>query len=122
MDGLRVTVTTTREQTRVLVQGSEGDCLLAQLPAFTSYTHHRALPTLLEALALWSNQPLRVVLFVDDRFEWRKTGLADTLDAAAEAFLYHIEVVPLPHEALPPAKPLSLSDFTFERSLGRVTA
>lgn len=122
MGSLRVVVTATQVQTRVLVQDSDGDCLLAQLPPFTSCTHHRALSTLLESLALWFNRAPHVALCVDDRFEWRKTGLSEALDAAAETFLYRVEVVPLQHESLPRAKCLFPADFTFERALSRVTA
>lgn len=116
---MRVTITITRAETRVLVQDGDGDCMRARLPAFTSYTHHRALPTLLESLALWCNQAVHVVLCVDESFEWRRTCLSDTLDIAVGALLYQIEVVPLPHESRSRAKRLTAAGFARERSVWR---
>jgi hypothetical protein len=116
---MRVTITITRAETRVLVQDANGDCMRARLPAFTSCTHHRALPTLLESLALWCNQAVPVVLCVDESFEWRRTSLSDTLDIATGAFLYQIEVVPLPRESQSRAKRLTAAAFARERSVRR---
>lgn len=45
-----------------------GDRLLARLPALHA-SHRWALRGLLEALALWGERRLRVVLYADDDFE-----------------------------------------------------
>ncbi len=120
MAGMRATITATPDQTSVLVEDDDGDRLLARLPALSSSTHPRALPTLLESLALWSGRPLHVVLCVDEMFDWRHSGLTDTLDLATDTLFYRVEVVPLQHRAKRRAKRLSgLGSFATERAVRR---
>ena len=68
---------TPREVKVLVVDPEEGDLLKARLPAVTQ--HPRALLTLLEGLALWRCQPLRVVVSAtsagDGRPCWSGSGL-----------------------------------------------
>ncbi len=50
---MRATITTTPTGTRILVQDATGDRLLARLRPLTCAGSPRALPCLMEALALW---------------------------------------------------------------------
>jgi len=120
MTGMRATITATSDQTSVLVEDDYGDRLLARLPALSSSTHPRALPALLESLALWNGHPLHVVLCVDELFDWRLSGLTDTLDLATNTLFYRVEIVPLQHRAKHRAKRLSgLGSFATERAVRR---
>jgi hypothetical protein len=60
------TLRVTQHQTRLLLRAPEGDLLKARLDSRPC--HPRALLTLLEGLSLWSGDPLRVALSVDERF------------------------------------------------------
>jgi hypothetical protein len=65
MQPIIVTMSPEATQTRVLAVLEGRDVLKAVLPSPTS-AHPQAARTLLEGLALWHNQPLSVVLSVDD--------------------------------------------------------
>lgn len=89
---MTATVRTTPSETRLLVCDATGDRLIARLPPLRS-SHRWALRALLEALALWAGQRLRVVLLADDSCEWEQLGLVDALGLGDE-LLVDIEVVP----------------------------
>lgn len=89
------TVTVTLRETRVLAKDGAGDRMIARLPPL-GQSHRWALKTLLEALALWSERPLRVVLFVDDSCDWKRLGLCDAL--GLESGGLHLDVEIVPHE------------------------
>jgi hypothetical protein len=119
---MKASITVTAQQTRVLVQDETGDRMLAQLPPLSSTRHARALPTLLEALALWCGQAVPVVLSVDELFDWQRSGLSDALDFGTETLFYSVEIVPIEHERRRPsrAKRLrGLGSFASERAAGR---
>jgi hypothetical protein len=121
---MRASITITAWQTRVLVQDETGDRMLAQLPPLSSLMHPRALPTLLEALALWCGQAVPVVLSVDESFDWQRHGLSDALDFGIETLFYSIEVVPLErerHRGVRPKRIRGLGSFASERAAGRRT-
>ena len=74
----KVSVRATPREVRVLVvDPQQGDLLKARLPPVTQ--HPRALLTLLEGVALWRGQPLRVVVNAtsagDGRPCWSGSGL-----------------------------------------------
>lgn len=94
---MRVTITATGRETRILVQDTTGDRLLARLPPLGSGVHARALPSLLESLALWCGTTVPVVLYVDETSDWRQGGLCDALGFGLETLFFEIEVVPLEH-------------------------
>lgn len=115
---MKATITITDEQTRILVQDETGDRVLARLPPLSSASHLRALPSLLESLALWCGHPVPVVLFVDELFDWQRSGLSDAL--LGESLFYRVEVVPRQHTRRQHAKRLAgLGNFARERSSRR---
>lgn len=117
---MQVTITVTDRQTRILVQDETGDRLLAQLPPLSSARHPRALPTLLESLALWSGAAVPVVLSVDELSDWQRSGLSDVLDFGTETLFYRVEVVPLQYtRGRRPKRLRGLGSFASERSAGR---
>jgi hypothetical protein len=85
-------LTTTTEVTRILVR-SGGDVVLkaALLPGYQP-PHRRALPTLLEAMALWHQAPVRAVVSVRDVVSWSRLGLAEELDGGVATVHYTIEM------------------------------
>lgn len=116
MPGLRATITATSAETRILMEDDSGDRLIARLDPLRSAAHGRALPTLLEALALWRGQVLSVVMYVDESFDWTRSGLADALDVGLETLFYRIEIVPLEaHRRRRPKRLSGLGSFASER-------
>ena len=95
MSQMIATVTATLRETRVLAKDSAGDRLIARLPPLAQ-SHRWGLKTLLESLALWSHQPLRVVLFVEDSCDWEQLGLCDALGLLTGGL--HLDVEIVPHE------------------------
>jgi hypothetical protein len=49
---------------------------------------------LLEAIALWEQQPVDVVLCADESCDWYRAGLFDALGVARETALLNIKLVP----------------------------
>ncbi len=119
---MRATITATADETRILVQDASGDRLIARLPSLPCASHPRALPCLVEALALWCGTKIPVVLYVDERFSWDASGLFDALGFGVETLFYEVEVVPLEHRRHRSAKRLTgLGSFARERSARRRT-
>ena len=117
---MRATVTATAEETRILVQDASGDRLVARLPPLRQAAHPRALPSLVEALALWSGARVRVVLYVDERFSWDQSGLSDALGFGLDTLLFEVDVVPLEPRRHRGAKRLTgLGSFARERRVAR---
>jgi hypothetical protein len=81
------------EGTRILITDGPGDTLLkAKMPC--SPAHPRAIPGLLEALALWMERPVRAVLAADARsISCASTSWLDGLDSCRPTPLYTIRVV-----------------------------
>jgi hypothetical protein len=93
-------VRATEREVRVLVVDPEqGDLLKARLPLVTQ--HPRALLTLLEGVALWRGQPLRVVVSAtsagDGRPSWCGSGLFGDELWPAESPLVRYEVADRAH-------------------------
>jgi len=93
MSSIRATVTTTSRTTRILIRDSIGDLLLARLGPIED-AHPYALRMLLEAIALWEQQPTDVVLYADDSCDWQRAGLFDALGVARETVLLNVTLVP----------------------------
>lgn len=119
MSSIHATITTQRDVTRILIQLDGRDVLIARLGPLES-AHRHALRTLLEAIALWHEAPVRVVVFADDRFDWGRTGLLDALGFGRETLHFDVDIVP--HDAsLHRAKRLGgLGPFARERRLLRM--
>jgi hypothetical protein len=61
-------------------------------PSSCSPPHPRALPTLLEAIALWHQAPVRAVLAAAEQACWSQLGLADALDLGVATVHYTVEL------------------------------
>ena len=77
--------------TKILVHFDEDQILKAILPT-TPAPHRRALPTLLEALALWHQAPVRAVLSAADAESWSRLGLVDDLFLGVDTVHYSVEL------------------------------
>lgn len=93
MSSIRATVTASSTETRILVRDQAGDLLIARLGPL-AHAQRLALRCLLEAVALWEQQTVVVVLYADDGSDWSRTGLVDALDIARETVLLKVELVP----------------------------
>lgn len=119
---MRATITATATETRILVQDATGDRLLARLPPLAAIAHPRAIPSLLESLALCSGAMVPTVLYVDERSDWQRSGLCETLGFGLETPFFEVEVVPLEHRQRRSAKRLTgLGSFAMERAACRRT-
>jgi hypothetical protein len=81
--------------TRLLVRTAEDDVVLkaALLPSYWGGGPHvRAIPTLLEAMALWHQAPVRAVVSARDVASWSALGLADALDGGVTTAHYTVEM------------------------------
>ncbi len=78
--------------TRLLMTLGPDELLRAVLPPPTE-THPRAAMTLCEALSLWVQQPLSVVLCVDGRDSSSELGLCDAFGFGQRTVHYEVEVM-----------------------------
>jgi len=88
----RLLIKPTREATRLLGTHGEDEILRAALPPSTA-VHPRAAPTLLEALSLWYQRPLCVVVCASDLELSSGLGLCDGFGFGARTVHYEVEVV-----------------------------
>jgi hypothetical protein len=77
--------------TKILIHLDEDEVLKAILPT-TSAPHRRALPTFFEALALWHQTPVRVVLSAAEAESWSRLGLVDELFVSVDTVHYTVEL------------------------------
>ncbi len=78
--------------TRLLLTRGPDELLRAALPAARA-THPRAAAALCEALSLWVQEPLSVVLCVDGRDSSSELGLCDALGLGDRTVHYEVEVM-----------------------------
>jgi len=90
-------LTTTQGLTRILVRMDDDVVLKAALLPFWG-PHLRAIPTLLEAIALWHQAPVRAVVSARDVASWSALGLADALDGGVTTAHYTVEMRALVRE------------------------
>ena len=83
--------TTSPEVTRILVRADDDVVLKAALLPHSWPPHRRALPTLLEALALWHQVPVHAVISAADLGSWSRLGLAEDLDGGVATVHYTVE-------------------------------
>jgi hypothetical protein len=93
MDSYRVVLSASAKWTRVLVSHGPDELLRAILPPPSLVKHERAAMTFLEALALWLDVTLPVVLSVDERDAGCCLGLTDELGVGVPSVFYRVEVV-----------------------------
>jgi hypothetical protein len=122
MSSIRATVTATGGETRILVQDLTGDLLIARLGPL-EYAHRYALRMLLEAVALWDQHVVDVVLYADEESDWSRAGLFDALGVARETALLRVQVVAVETHRPARAKRLTgLGSFSRERQRLRLEA
>ncbi len=91
MERLVVTMQPLRHETRLLAMAGKDEVMRAVLgPAVAS--HPRAAPMLMEALALWHQQALSVVLCADVEACSSATRLLDDLGLGERTVHYEVEV------------------------------
>ena len=84
---------TSPQATRMLVHAGDGDVLKAVLsPPCWSPPHIRALPTLLEGVALWHQTQVHVVLDANEAESWFRLGLINELHLGLPTAHYTVEV------------------------------
>lgn len=94
MNSMTVTMSPEWTQTRVLMASPSRDVLKAVLPPMST-AHPRAAVTLLEALSLWHQQRLSVVLSVGEQeSSCFALSLCDALGHGAEQLHFEVAVVP----------------------------
>jgi len=82
---------TSPHSTKILVRLDDDEVLNAVL--LTPRTPHpRALPTLLEAMALWYQVPVHAVLCATEEASWCRLGLLDDLCLSADTVHYTVEL------------------------------
>ena len=107
---------TSPRSTRMLVRIHDDDVLKAALhPPPTM--HPRAMPVLLEALSLWHQTPVRVVLCAAEAASWCRLGLLDELHTGLDTVHYTVEVKGYWRD--PPQRIAGFGDF---RDLRRLAA
>jgi hypothetical protein len=82
---------TSQHSTKVLVR-LDGDEVLKAALLTPRTPHPRALPTLLEAMALWYQVPVHAVLCATDEASWCRLGLLDDLCLSADTVHYTVEL------------------------------
>lgn len=92
MDAL-LTLIPTRGTTRVLLTRGKDVLLRGKLPPLKEVFHTRAVVTLLEALALWTDARLCVALYADDEGDYFRLNLTDELGVGARGVFYAVEVL-----------------------------
>ena len=78
--------------TRLLMTFGDSEALRAVLPS-PATAHQRAASMLCEALALWMQRPLSVVLCADGQGDSSALGLCDGFGFGNQTELYEVEVV-----------------------------
>lgn len=79
---------------QLLCTHNEQEIFRAFLPS-PARAHPRALSTLLEGLALWTQQPARVVWSADNADDGSCTALLDALGFGERRLHFHVEWTPL---------------------------
>ena len=89
---LRMVIRPEASETKLLLMKGHDEVMKAVLPS-SSHAHHRAAPTLAEAMALWFQQPLSVVLYADVWDEPFATAFCDGLGFGVTNLHYEVDLV-----------------------------
>jgi len=111
MQSLWIAIVPEPTATRILAKdGARTTVLKARL---SHPPHHpRAIPSLLEAIALWAGQPVRAVLAADEpSISFGSTNWLDDLELCRRSPLYEISVVPRSRPSLREDEITGLGDF-----------
>lgn len=79
--------------TKILMRVDDDEVLKAVLLT-ASTPHRRALPTFLEAMALWYQAPVHAVLCATGQESWCRLGLLDELCPSVDTVHYTVELRP----------------------------
>lgn len=93
MDQIRATITERGGWTRILVQHGHSDLMIAKLGPLCN-AHRYALHSLIEGIALWFQERVHVVLYVDEQLGFYHE-LLDELGLGIETLHFRVDVVPL---------------------------
>ena len=107
-DAITVTIKATSAQTELLVKHGPDEMMIARLGA-PHYADKRALPRLMEALALWFQSRIYVVLSAASEEVASSTGLVDGLGCGLGVLHFEVDVV-LPGERRPGVRLRGLGD------------
>jgi hypothetical protein len=111
-----VRIVPTEKTTRVLVTMGKDEVLKARLPA-PPQVHRLAARTLLESVALFYQDRIRVVLSADSEAISFGLGLTDGLGFGIDTFHYEVEVLPDAAQRRRATRLLGLGDFRDVRRL-----
>jgi hypothetical protein len=89
---ITVAIAATLEETRLLATRGRREVLRARLMP-PSRAHRWAAPLLLESLALWCQQPVRVVLYAESAVLSSGSQLIDDLGFARCTLFYEVELL-----------------------------
>ena len=92
MDSYRLLLSPSSKWTKVLLTHGPDEVLKALLPPPAQVRHERAATTLIEALSLWLDTTLPVVLSVDARDAGFCLGLTDEMGLGIRSVFYRVEV------------------------------
>lgn len=106
----RLTIIPRPQETRILMTEGPDDVLVARLGPVTAAHHRWAAPMLLEAIALWQDRPLRVVLSAESEDYLYSLGLCDGLGLGLSSLHYVVDIVD-PREARRGRRLRGLGDF-----------
>jgi hypothetical protein len=81
------------QHTRLMLLRGASELLRAVLPPLTHVRQPRAVGALLEALALWADTRVRVVLCADATASTYWLGLTDARGCGARSMFYEVQVV-----------------------------
>ena len=88
-----LTLIPSRGKTRLLLTSGKDVLLRGKLPPLNKVVHTRAVVTLLEALALWTDARLCVALYADELGDSFRLDLTDELGVGARGVYYAVEVL-----------------------------
>ena len=95
-ESITVTIRVSSAETQLLVKHGPDELMMGRLGP-PGFAHAKALPALMEALALWFQSRIRVVLFAASAESASSTGLVDGLGCGLGTLHFEVDVV-LPGE------------------------
>jgi hypothetical protein len=97
MESYRLLLSPSSKWTRVLLTHGPDELLKALLPPPALVRHERAATTLIEALSLWLDTTLPVVLSVEARDAGCCLGLTDEMGLGVRSVFHRVEVIEREH-------------------------